>query len=389
MVKKLFTVLLMVVLVSAIVFGGCAEPAPAPAPTPAPAPAPTPTPSPAPAPTPSPAPAPTPSPAPAPAPAPQEVIKLKASFHFPGQTLLGGIFTDSFSLIEERSGGRVTVENYWSETLLKIQEVYRGTQTGLTDIGCYVSGSNPGLFQLNNFLGLPFNGLPSMSAGNTIYRELSQKFPELEAEFEGVKVLWFGFMPPHQLNLTNKEVHTPEEVAGMKILASGEAVDYFQAIGASPITVDVSEYYLSLERGLAEGQLIHFPAMNLFGLCPLLPYHTMFGEGGYGMMVQYLFMNLDTWNKLPTDVQEIMEDVFINSQTPAIVAMDENDIKTVTGTCEEMGHTFVYLTPEEIQLWAAYAKPIHEKWIGEMEAKGLPGRALYDEAMLLISEYSK
>ncbi len=42
--KKLFSVLLFIVLVAGLVLGGCAAPAPAPAPTPAPAPAPAPTP---------------------------------------------------------------------------------------------------------------------------------------------------------------------------------------------------------------------------------------------------------------------------------------------------------------------------------------------------------
>jgi len=107
------------------------------------------------------------------------------------------------------------------------------------------------------------------------------------------------------------------------------------------------------------------------------------------MVPQFLIMNLDAWNALPPDIQEIFEDVFPNYQTPAIVAMDEKDIKTVRGKCEELGHSFVNLTPEEIQEWAKYAQPIHDKWIKEMEAKGLPARAIYDEAKRLISEYAK
>ena len=283
----------------------------------------------------------------------------------------------------------VQIESYWSQTLLKSEEVYRGTQTGLTDLGSYVYGTNAGLHPLHDFAALPFIGWPSMAAANEIYGKLSQQFPEIEGEFEGVKLLWYGFMPPYLFSFTDKEVRTTEDIKGMKLVSSDVTTPLLQAIGASPIDVDLSEYYISLERGLAEGIGIHYPAQNIFGLNELLPYHTEFGEGGYAMVPQFLIMNLDAWNKLPPDTQEIFEDVFPNYQTPAIVAMDENDIKTVRGMCEELGHSFVYLTPEEIQEWAKYAQPIHDKWIADNEARGLPAQAIYDEAKRLISEYAK
>ena len=69
--------------------------------------------------------------------------------------------------------------------------------------------------------------------------------------------------------------------------------------------------------------------------------------------------------------------------------MDENDIKTVRGMCEGLGHNFVNLTPAEIQEWAKYAQPIHNAWIDDMGAKGYPAQAIYDEAKRLIGEYAK
>ena len=56
---------------------------------------------------------------------------------------------------------------------------------------------------------------------------------------------------------------------------------------------------------------------------------------------------------------------------------------------EKMGHTIVKLTPEERELWVQASAPIRDKWIAEHEAKGLPGKAIYEEAKRLISKYSK
>jgi hypothetical protein len=44
-------------------------------------------------------------------------------------------------------------------------------------------------------------------------------------------------------------------------------------------------------------------------------------------------------------------------------------------------------TPEEMQLWRQAVKPVHQKWIADNEAKGLPAKAIYQEAKRLIKEY--
>ena len=67
---------------------------------------------------------------------------------------------------------------------------------------------------------------------------------------------------------------------------------------------------------------------------------------------------------------------------------DENRIKAEEGV-RKMGHNLIYLSPEEMKLWHDAVKPIHEKWIGEMEAKGLSGRKVYNEAKRLAEKYAE
>jgi hypothetical protein len=54
--------------------------------------------------------------------------------------------------------------------------------------------------------------------------------------------------------------------------------------------------------------------------------------------------------------------------------------------CKDRNHTFTELTPQEIKVWYDLVKkPIHDRWIAEAEAKGLPGRAVYNETLRLIA----
>ena len=51
----------------------------------------------------------------------------------------------------------------------------------------------------------------------------------------------------------------------------------------------------------------------------------------------------------------------------------------------------VYTPPqEEIERWAEVAgKPIWDKWVQDMEAKGLPGQKVFDETLRLMQEYEE
>ena len=60
-----------------------------------------------------------------------------------------------------------------------------------------------------------------------------------------------------------------------------------------------------------------------------------------------------------------------------------NWIISAINDAKAAGHTFIQLTPEEIEPWADLAKPLHDKWIADNEALGFPAKTMY-EAMLKI-----
>lgn len=99
-------------------------------------------------------------------------------------------------------------------------------------------------------------------------------------------------------------------------------------------------------------------------------------------------MSEKTWNKLPSDVQQIFIDITPGSAEKDLRAqtMDHDfALKDVN----KFGHTIITNTPEEIAIWKEAAKPLHEKWITKREATGLPAKAVFNEVVKLIKEYSK
>jgi TRAP-type C4-dicarboxylate transport system substrate-binding protein len=159
-----------------------------------------------------------------------------------------------------------------------------------------------------------------------------------------------------------------------------------QAAGATAVQLDIGEMATSLNSGLIQGVMNHFPVLNVFGALEFLKYHTVFGEGGINMSPMYVIMNTDKLKSLPADLQKILIDsgkIWLDKFSE----LDAADMAVALAYVKEKNHTTTTLTPEQIKVWYDLVKqPIHDKWIADCNAKGLPGQAVYDEALKLAKE---
>ncbi|MBN1368549.1 MAG: TRAP transporter substrate-binding protein DctP [Dehalococcoidales bacterium] len=315
-----------------------------------------------------------------------KVIELKYSTWGAPGSAVDQITQQHFDRIEELSGGRLKITRYYGGSLLAYADQYRGLQTGVADLGPYVVGTMPGIHQLNLFVQLPAMGFTSMQQGNAIYKELWNKYPELEQELEGLVVLDHKFQPGLQLHMVKSNVIVPEDLRGKKITGTMILAEDLRGINCEMVSLGPTDWFMSLERGLVEGAISHWPAAQAFKTTELMKYHTELGSGGMGMGMGFNVMNKKTWDSLSPDLQQL----FIDSQEQFeldVMAIDTSYCEAEKQKAKDLGHTVnEQLTAEEMQLWTNLFLPSHQRWIEATEAKGLPGQALYDDLVRLIQE---
>ena len=340
--KRFLLVPLAILLVGALIFGSCAKPA-----TP-------------------------------------EVINLKVAHTAPAMSFEGRVLTEFKNKVEEQTQGRVTVTLYFSQSLFQQEDTWVSLISGIGDIIFFSIGWEPERFPLNQILCQDPVQVASDIRGSQFWDELWNKIPEMRAEFDEVKVLSKWLPAPSALHFTKKEVRVPGDMRGMEIIGSGPArIKLIEAAGAVPLAIVGPDWYMSLERGLGEGIVHYYHVLDAFGCTELLPYHTAVNVGHGALMV---LMNLDTWNSLPPDIQEIIDDLG-QWMTEALVAESTRAQERALSKCRELGHAFYDPTPQERQLWLDAAMVATENWIEETEAKGLPARAVFEEAMRLSEKY--
>ena len=321
----------------------------------------------------------------------EDPIELKVSTWGPSELPISKINQEWADMIEKQSNGRIKFTFYWAESLVKANDTWKAIQTGITDIGYCVLGfgDDPNLHILNSFTGLPFMGWEDMKMATDIYHEIFPKFPELKAEFKGTRLLWLCNMPPNQIHTVNKEIRVPADLQDVKVITSGRLAEIAGNAGAATITdMGPPNWEISLEKGLSESMMVHWPAISGYDLIPLFNYHTDFGMAGMSMAMHGMWINEEVWNNLPGDIQNIIMD-----NSPWIqnryISIDEAEIVKAVSKAQELGHAVIVLSPEEIEQWEKIAQLVTLEWIEDVEAMGLPAQSIYDEVKRMISEYKK
>jgi TRAP-type C4-dicarboxylate transport system substrate-binding protein len=314
-----------------------------------------------------------------------KVIELKFNDWGPPGIGIGKIHQEAAKMIEERTNGRVKVNCYFSQSLLKYPDTFRGISSGITDISLYVTQP---IHEVNRILGMPFTGLPGMLKTAKIFREMLKQYPEFNQEFEKSGVKWISIraMPANQLHLVKRPVKFPQDMKGMRIIGDPMLADQFKEVNAAVIQLGPPDWYSALERGVAEGHLLHLAAAYEFKLMELFKYHTFFGEGAGGAAPIGFAVNVKMWNSLPPDIRKTIVDVY-NWANEESLKWDVGIVETAIAEAKKAGHIITVLNPSEIKVWMDWAKPADDKLLAEIESKGWPAKKIFNGFQKMIKKY--
>ena len=102
----------------------------------------------------------------------------------------------------------------------------------------------------------------------------------------------------------------------------------------------------------------------------------------------FTIMNLNKWNSLPPDIQKAIEGVS-GLKAALILSKCMDDVEgRARQICKDRNIEIIKLSPEEKDRWQQAARPVWDKWLSNMKAKGIPGQNILDETKRLFKKYS-
>ncbi len=271
-----------------------------------------------------------------------EPIVLKALSFLPSTRPVAIPFLDWIEKVNERAKGELVIEYIGGTEVIPMGEQAVALKEGIVDINVHAYA-------------FYVRGLVPSGAGAWVLSELTVAEERESGAYDFLVDLYKqgGFfllgragvpVPSSRYFLAiNKKVSTPQELSGLKVGPGSIANNFMNALGIKAVRVTHGEMSTGLERGVIDGIVDVYSAYvpdERWEGAPYVIDHPFY-NGGTAMI-----MNLDSWNKLPQHLQDLMMEVKIEGE-----AYWAEEYKTQTleqiETMRENGVEFIKFSPAD------------------------------------------
>lgn len=211
-------------------------------------------------------------------------IKFQPSAASPDSVMApaGSVFKE---IVEERSGGKITVEIVWGQAIASYAEVHDALSDGRLDVAYTLPPYDPAQFAAVNDLGTvmaalsasPFQG---EMVANAVGNELGWNNEEVISTYEDMNLTPLTPLAASggYYTVCNTPVKSKDDWKGLQVrIGSSAQAAQTQHLGGSPVSMEYAETFEALQRGTVDctlGQLVPSAESGIFEVAPHLGYTT-------------------------------------------------------------------------------------------------------------------
>jgi TRAP-type transport system periplasmic protein len=313
----------------------------------------------------------------------EQVTELSYSVFFPPSHIQCQTAQAWADEIGKRTDGKIKINMYPAGTLTKAPQCYEGVVSGVSDIGMSCFAYTRGRFPLLEGLDLPL-GYPNGLVATQVATEMVRKYqPE---EISDVHVLYIHAHGPGLL-ASRKPVRKLEDLAGLKVRATGLSSKIVQSLGGTPIAMSQPETYEALQKGVVEATFCPIETLKGWKQGEVIKSVTETSVIGYTTSM-FVVMNNDAWNRLSPELQQVFTDVSNEWVAKHGQAWDQAD-QEGQAFIEELQHEVITLDEAEQQRWQTAVQPVLDEYVAATTEKNLPGKQFLADLQNLIKKYSE
>ncbi|MBI3089193.1 MAG: TRAP transporter substrate-binding protein [Candidatus Tectomicrobia bacterium] len=289
----------------------------------------------------------------------------------------------SMKEIEKRTNGRVTGKLFPASQLgpniQMIEQLQLGTLECTSGAVAFLSGAYPPV----TIFDLPFVFPDNPEVMRKVLKEgKSARWLLDDMQRMGLKGLAFHTTGYKQFT-TNKPVRKLEEMAGIKFrtMASPILLEQFKSLGSNAVPIAFAETYSALQTGVAEGQENPYWAIHKMKFFEVQKYLI---ESDHGVIVIYDLVSKKWWDRLPADLQKIIQEVFIEAEKVTWAESKKTDEEAIQ-IMKKAGLQFIKISPEERARFRKATAGVKNVYVNRIEK----GKMLVDLLEADIAKFSK
>jgi C4-dicarboxylate-binding protein DctP len=260
--------------------------------------------------------------------------------------------------LEERSNGKIKVENYFSAILGTEFEVLDMVATGT------LQGTRSGGFtnvnkQYSIFM-LPFLVEDWDQAIKLMSSDFTKKINE-GSRANGFHVPVCGISQGFRAHTNNvRPIESPDDIKGLKMRVPPQEVYVInaQVLGVNPQEIPYSEAYMALKLGVVDGQDNAVSNIWDYKIYEVQEFLTI---TNYAIGPDPFIVNLKWYSKLPDNLKKIFDEVAVEAMKFSDQLNREKEAEYIGLLSEQLKTNFV--TPENREKFREASKPVYQYFI--------------------------
>lgn len=310
-----------------------------------------------------------------------QTTNLRIQTHYAPESVSGELAAQFVDDIQVMSNGEITVEMFYSSSVVKSVETFDAAATGILDCdmtgGGYQTGKNPAFQFVGDIMGgyaTPYQQLSWLYFGDGFAAA-----DELYGKYGMKLVGWWVY--GQESFASSKPLRNAADFKDWKFRSPpGLETEIMANLGAKPIVMDFTEIFTALETGIIDGADASGLANNQsLGLYDIVK-HANF-PGFHSMPSDHLACNKAVWDGMPEHHKRIMD-----------TAMQKLALQTALTFEKKNAEAAAELTAQGVTLheWSAedmvaFRGAAQKAWQGWAE-KTPEARALVDSHMAYLSQ---
>lgn len=288
--------------------------------------------------------------------------------------------------VEELTDGKVEFETFTGGELVEVPDEAEAILNGTADVALLLPIYTPDQFPMAEVTMLPVQTSDTMIASRA-WKALLESDVKLdgktyyESQFgdKGIKAWPVSATQEYAISTTGATIETVADVESLSLRTPSRIHEmYAKATGIDSVTIPAVEMFDALSRGSFDGSFYSIADWSGYGFQDLFKY-TLTGIN-FGHFNSTIGMTDATWDGLPSDVQEAMdeahEDVF---EAGAQEWIDRSDEMIKYNTAK--GGEFVGFNTLDQEVQDHFLAGIDETWTGyvkQLDEAGLPGEEVVE-----------
>lgn len=290
---------------------------------------------------------------------PAEALELKLG-HVVAENTAIDVGAHYFAkLVEEKSGGEITIRVFPNSQLGGNREMLEGLQLGIVDFVPPTAAWLAGFTSKAFLFDLPFLFKNNAHAEAVLDGPIGQEILEAMEEHGFVGLAWWTQSWRH-LTTRNRRVTQPSDVRGLKIRVQDNPlhIEAWNALGASAVPMAFSEVFTALQQRVIDGQENPYANIKLSGFYQAQDYII---ETGHIYDAVSVLASRITWDRLTEEQRRIIKEAAQEARIFQRQFAAQQDAE-IRAEMLESGITVVELTEEQRMQFQEASQAVYESW---------------------------